>query len=206
MSIKNRFAELRDKVVDLLNQSAGVMENIVPLLGDESASSLPETFRQRANTVQNEEFVVVVVGEMNRGKSMLLNAMMHKQLLTMDVLECTATVNFLRYPNTKKGQSSDHVEVHFTDDGKPPETVPVDKLADYTSRLSALGSDEVADLVHHVDAFVESDFLKDNVLLVDTPGTNTTTSNHIRITNDQIDRSNAAIFSFWCRNANDPVG
>lgn len=195
MSVKNRFAGLRDKVVDLLNQSAAVMENIVPQLGEESASSLSETFRQRANTVQNKEFVVVVVGEMNRGKSMLLNAMMHKQLLTMDVLECTATVNFLRYPKEEKGQSSNYVEVHFTN-GRPPETVPVDKLADYTSRLSALGSDEVADLVHHVDAFVESPFLDDNVLLVDTPGTNTTTHNHIRITNDQIDRSNAAIFLF----------
>ncbi len=195
MSVKNRFAELRDEVVDLLKRSAKVMENVVPHLGDESASSLPQTFQERANTVQNEEFVVVVVGEMNRGKSMLLNAMMHKQLLTMDVLECTATVNFLRYPKTKEGQSSDHVEVHFTN-GSPSEKVPVDKLADYTSRLSALGSEKVADLVNHVDAFVKSPFLEDNVLLVDTPGTNTTTHNHIRITNDQIDRSNAAIFLF----------
>ena len=195
MSVKNRFAELRDEVVDLLNRSAEVMENVVPHLGDESASSLPQTFQERANTVQNEEFVVVVVGEMNRGKSMLLNAMMHKQLLTVDVLECTATVNFLRYPEAEKGQSPGYVEVHFTDES-PPEKVPVDKLSDYTSRLSTLYSDKVADLVDHVDAFVESPFLEDNVLLVDTPGTNTTTHNHIRITNDQIDRSNAAIFLF----------
>ena len=195
MNIKNRFAELRDEVVGLLNQAAAVMENVVPHLGDESASSLPKTFQERANTVQNEEFVVVVVGEMNRGKSVLLNAMMHKQLLTMDTLECTATVNFLRYPNPEKDQSPDRVEVHFTN-GKPLEKVPVEKLADYTSRLSTLGSEEVADLVDHVDVFVESRFLKDNVLLVDTPGTNTTTHNHIRITNEQVERSNAAIFLF----------
>ena len=195
MSIKDRFAELRDEVVDLLDRAAKVMENVVPHLGDERASGLPQTFQERANTVKSEEFVVVVVGEMNRGKSMLLNAMMRKQLLTMDVLECTATVNFLRYPKAERDQSPGYVEVHFTDE-RPPEKVPVDKLADYTSRLSALGSDKVADSVHHVDAFVESHFLADNVLLVDTPGTNTTTHNHIRITNDQIDRSNAAIFLF----------
>ena len=195
MSIKNRFAELRDEVVDLLNRSAEAMENVAPHLGDESGNSLPKTFQERANTVQNEEFVVVVVGEMNRGKSVLLNAMMHKQLLTMDTLECTATVNFLRYPNSEKDQSPDRVEVHFIN-GKPPEKVPVEKLADYTSRLSTLGSEEVADLVDHVDVFVESRFLKDNVLLVDTPGTNTTTHNHIRITNEQVERSNAAIFLF----------
>ena len=195
MNIKNRFAELRDEVVGLLNRAATVTENVVPHLGDESARSLPKAFQERANTVQNEEFVVVVVGEMNRGKSVLLNAMMHKQLLTMDTLECTATVNFLRYPNPEKDQSPARVEVHFTN-GNPLEKVPVEKLADYTSRLSTLGSEEVADLVDHVDVFVESRFLEDNVLLVDTPGTNTTTHNHIRITNEQVERSNAAIFLF----------
>ena len=191
MSVRNRFAGLRDRVVGLLKRSAGVMDDVVPHLGDESAGNLSASFQERASKVRDEEFVVVVVGEMNRGKSMLLNAMMHKQLLAMDVLECTATVNFLRYP--KPGQSTDNVMVHFTD-GRPPEEVPVGKLKDYTSRLSALGNDEVANLVHHVDVFVESRFLEQNILLVDTPGTNTTTENHIQITYDQIDRSNAAIF------------
>lgn len=192
MSVSNRFAGLRDRVAELLDKSAGVMDEVVPYLGDEIVGNLSESFRKRASKVRDEEFVVVVVGEMNRGKSMLLNAMMHKQLLAMDVLECTATVNFLRYPN-KPGESSDNVVVHFTD-GRPQETVPVGNLKDYTSRLSALGNDEVANLVDHVDAFVESGFLEQNILLVDTPGTNTTTDNHIRITHDQIDRSNAAIF------------
>lgn len=191
MSVRNRFAGLRGRVVGLLKRSAGVMDDVVPHLGDESAGNLSASFRERASKVRDEEFVVVVVGEMNRGKSMLLNAMMHKQLLAMDVLECTATVNFLRYP--KPGQSADNVLVHFTD-GRPPEEVPVGKLKDYTSRLSALGNDEVANLVRHVDAFVESRFLEQNILLVDTPGTNTTTDKHIEITYDQIDRSNAAIF------------
>ena len=191
MSVRNRFAGLRDRVVGLLERSAGVMDDVVPHLGDESAGNLSASFRERASKVRDEEFVVVVVGEMNRGKSMLLNAMMHKQLLAMDVLECTATVNFLRYP--KPGKAADNVMVHFTD-GRPPEEVPVGKLKDYTSRLSALGNDEVANLVRHVDAFVESRFLEQNILLVDTPGTNTTTDKHIEITYDQIDRSNAAIF------------
>ena len=197
MNVSNRFAELSDRVVGLLERSAGVMDEVVPHLGDGIVGNLPQSFRERAIKVRDEEFVVVVVGEMNRGKSMLLNAMMHRQLLAMEVRECTATVNFLRYP--KPGKSADNVVVHFTD-GRPREAVPVDKLKDYTSRFSALGSnaergnDEVANLVARVDVFVESRFLEPNILLVDTPGTNTTTENHIRITYEQIDRSNAAIF------------
>ena len=193
MKVSNRFAELRDQVVALLQRSADVMEHVVPHLGDDGRRVLPQTFRERANKVREEEFVVVVVGEMNRGKSMLLNAMMHRRLLPMDVLECTATVNFLRYPNLEAGQASDQAHVYFTD-GRPAEQVSVEKLPDYTSRLSTDGKDMVANSVDHVDAFVESPFLREQVLLVDTPGANTTTANHIRITHEQIDRSNAAIF------------
>ena len=193
MHVKEGFAELRDKVAALLNRAAENMQDVVPLLGDEGGSGLVQSLQERANAVQNEEFVVVVVGEMKRGKSMLLNAMMRRQLLAMDVLECTATVNFLRYPRAEESQSPDHVEVHFIDEKK--EKVPVDELSDYTSRHSGRLED-VASEVDHVDVFVESRFLEDNVLLVDTPGTNTTTETHTRITNDQIDRSSAAIFLF----------
>ena len=193
MKISDRFAELRDQVIALLERSADVMERVVPLLGADGRGTIPQSLRDRATKVREEEFVIVVVGEMNRGKSMLLNAMMHQRLLPMNVLECTATVNFLRYPDLNAGESPERARVHFID-GRPSEHVPVDRLADYVSRFSNEGRDAVANSVAHVDVFVESPFLREHVLLVDTPGANTTTANHIRITHEQIDRSNAAIF------------
>ena len=192
-SARKRFADMRDQVVALLEQSVAVAEEVVPLLGEDGTTSLPDTFRERARQVREKEFVIVVVGELNRGKSALLNAMMGRHVLTMDVLECTATVNFLRQPKPGAPQSSDEVVVHFND-GRAPETVSVGELKKYTSKLSDLGRDKVADLVNHVDVFVESRFLEDNVVLVDTPGTNTTTAKHLQITADQIDRSHAALF------------
>ena len=193
MKVSNQFAQLRDQVIALLERSADVMERVVPLLGDDGRDILPQSLRDRATTVREEEFVVVVVGEVGRGKSMVLNAMMHRRLLPMDVDECTATVNFLRYPKPEAGQSPERAQVYFVD-GRAPEHVPVNKLEDYVSRLSIDGRDAVAASVDHADVFVESPFLKEQVLLVDTPGANTTTANHTRITHDQIDRSNAAIF------------
>ena len=198
MSIRKGFDELRDRVVALLNRSATVMDELAPLLDDDDAasndndtlndaSSGAAAFREQAELVRKEEFVVVVAGELNRGKTTLLNAMLGRALLTMDVNECTATVSFLRHP------PPDGVMVHFRD-GSPPKAVPSAEISDYTSRLSRKGEDTVADLVDHIDVFVESSFLRNGVLLVDTPGTNTTTANHQRITNDQIVRSHAAIF------------
>ena len=194
MSIRKGFDELRDRVVALLNRSAEIMDELAPLLEDDGAggngndaSSGAAAFRERAELVRKEEFVVVVAGELSCGKTTLLNAMLQRPLLTMDVDECTATVSFLRHP------PPDGVEVHFRD-GSPSKAVASAEISDYTSRLSRMGKDTVADLVDHIEVFVESPFLRNGVLLVDTPGTNTTTANHQRITNDQIDRSHAAIF------------
>ena len=198
MSIRKGFDELRDCVVALLNRSAAVMDELAPLLDDDDAasngndtlndaSSGAAAFRERAELVRKEEFVVVVAGEMNCGKTTLLNAMLQRPLLTMDVDECTATVSFLRHP------PPDGVMVHFRD-GSPPKAVKAAEISDYTSRLSRMGKDTIAELVDYIDVFVESPFLRNDVLLVDTPGTNTTTANHQRITSDQIDRSHAAIF------------
>ena len=200
MSIRTGFDELRDRVVALLKRSATVLDELAPVLDDDAAggsghdddalndaSSGAAAFRERAELVRKEEFVVVVAGELSCGKTTLLNAMLQRPLLTMDVDECTATVSFLRHP------PPDGVKVHFRD-GSSPKAVASAEISDYTSRLSRMGKDTVADLVDHIDVFVESPFLRNGVLLVDTPGTNTTTANHQRITNDQIDRSHAAIF------------
>ena len=200
MSIRTGFDGLRDRVVALLNRSATVLDELAPVLDDDAAgssghdddalndaSSGAAAFRERAERVRKEEFVVVVAGELSCGKTTLLNAMLQRPLLTMDVDECTATVSFLRHP------PPDGVKVHFRD-GSPPKAVASAEISDYTSRLSRMGKDTVADLVDHIDVFVESPFLRNGVLLVDTPGTNTTTANHQRITNDQIDRSHAAVF------------
>ena len=192
-SARNRFAEVSDQVIDLLEQSVAVAAAVVPLIGEDRTGSLPDTFRERAKQVREQEFVIVVVGEIKRGKSAFLNAMMQRHVLTMDVEECTATVNLLRQPRPGASQSPDEAVVHFND-GRDPDTVPVSELKDYTSDQSNLGKGKVAELINRVEVFVESRFLENNVILVDTPGSNTTTAKHLQITQGQIDRSHAAIF------------
>jgi replication fork clamp-binding protein CrfC len=59
-------------------------------------------------------FRLLVLGDMKRGKSTFLNALIGENLLPSDVNPCTAILTVLRYGNQKK------VTVHFSD-GKPPE-------------------------------------------------------------------------------------
>jgi replication fork clamp-binding protein CrfC len=59
-------------------------------------------------------FRLLVLGDMKRGKSTFLNALIGENLLPSDVNPCTAILTVLRYGSQKK------VMVHFND-GKPPE-------------------------------------------------------------------------------------
>lgn len=60
-------------------------------------------------------FRLLVLGDMKRGKSTLLNALLGEKLLPSDVNPCTALLTVLRYGQEKK------VTVHFNDGTKPEE-------------------------------------------------------------------------------------
>lgn len=61
-------------------------------------------------------FRLLVLGDMKRGKSTLLNALLGENLLPSDVNPCTALLTILRYGPEKK------VTVHFNDN-RPPQTI-----------------------------------------------------------------------------------
>ena len=136
-------------------------------------------------------FSIVVVGEFSTGKSTLLNALMGKKLLPSFTNETTATVNFLRHkdqaPNGEAG-------IVYYNDGHTV-SLPDDNLETIAKYVSTKGNNVAAN-VQHLDLFMDSDFLKDGVMLVDSPGLNGIAEGHREITEDQIAKSHASIFLF----------
>lgn len=61
-------------------------------------------------------FRLLVLGDMKRGKSTFLNALLGEKLLPSDVNPCTAILTILRYGDSKQ------VKVHFND-GTPPKSI-----------------------------------------------------------------------------------
>ncbi len=66
--------------------------------------------------LQNGVFRLLVLGDMKRGKSTVLNALLGENLLPSDVNPCTALLTILKYGPEKR------VTVHFSD-GRSPEQV-----------------------------------------------------------------------------------
>ena len=181
MSIHN---QRKEKVCVLLEKVSEYFSDI----GDEQKSS---AFLSLKQNVENGEFSIVLIGEFSAGKSTFLNALMHKKILTSFTSTTTATVNFLRHKN--KSSHGENGIVYYKDGTtrKLPD-ISEETIAKYTSTKDKT----VTSTISHVDLFLESEFLDDGVMLVDSPGLNTLEEGHKEITYTQILNSHASIFVF----------
>lgn len=147
--------------------------------------------------LENERFSIVVVGEFSAGKSTFLNALMGEKYLPSFTSETTATVNFLRHVSelplsAPKGSGS---AIHYKDPSK--EVLYAQSDIETIERFVSTKSDlKVVNEIERVELFLDSKFLGDGVVLIDSPGLNGVAEGHKEITEHQIERSHACIFMF----------
>ncbi len=109
--VRSEIAICLSKIADTINQAE--------LAGDNSSGKLSLTRDIEDITVASKNlsrgvFRLLVLGDMKRGKSTFLNALIGENLLPSDVNPCTAVLTILRYGAEKK------VTIHFND-GKSPQ-------------------------------------------------------------------------------------
>ncbi|MGD1705168.1 dynamin family protein [Dapis sp. BLCC M229] len=113
-----KVAEVRAKVADGLGKMSETLE-VAELAGKQSSGELGlareiEDIKVASKNLREGVFRLMVLGDMKRGKSTFLNALIGENILPSDVNPCTALLTILRYGTEKK------VTVHFND-GKSPE-------------------------------------------------------------------------------------
>ena len=113
-----RVAQVRSQMSVCLNKLAETI-NQGELAGDSSSGKLSlerdiEDITVASKNLQQGVFRLLVLGDMKRGKSTFLNALIGENLLPSDVNPCTALLTVLRYGPEKK------VTIHFND-GKIPQ-------------------------------------------------------------------------------------
>jgi GTPase SAR1 family protein len=145
-----------------------------------------------SQNLSSEVFRLLVLGDMKRGKSTFLNALMGENLLPTDVNPCTAVLTILRYGSEKR------VTVHFNDDRSPESLSFEDFKQRYTIRPDQAKKleDEGTLAFPEVDyAVVEYPLalLEKGVEIVDSPGLNDTESRN-QLTLDYVNRCHAILF------------
>ncbi|MBW4508616.1 MAG: dynamin family protein [Scytonematopsis contorta HA4267-MV1] len=172
-----RVVKTRSEVADSLSQLANIIAN-AEIAGDSSSGKLSlerdiEDIKAASKNLRTGVFRLLVLGDMKRGKSTFLNALIGERLLPSDVNPCTAVLTILRYGAEKK------VYVYFND-GKNPQELSFDEFKyKYTidpAEAKKLEQDKklaFPDVSHAVVEYPLA-LLEKGIEIIDSPGLNDT--------------------------------
>ena len=165
--------------------------------------------RQLADRMQKQEMTLAVIGQFKRGKTSLVNRILGDDILPVGIVPITAAVTRIRYQQQDGAEQAAGTEQQ--DGAERPdaeqntaahsarvwlrnglcEEVPAQELHRYISeqenRNNELG-------VAEVELCTDADFLKDGLVLVDTPGVGSVHENNSRSAYDFARESDGVIF------------
>ena len=172
-----KVAQARSEVAKSFNQMTETLEK-AEMEGKKSSGGLGlereiEDVKIASKNYQKGVFRLLVLGDMKRGKSTFLNALIGENLLPSDVNPCTAVLTLLRYGPEKK------VTVYFKDGKSPKELDFKSFKQDYTidpaeaKRLEQEKKQAFPDVDYAIVEY-PLPLLEKGVEIVDSPGLNDT--------------------------------
>lgn len=151
-----------------------------------------EKLNDLVSDIENDFFTVVVLGEFKRGKSTLINALLGKEILPVNVLPETATINALTY--------SDELKVYVKmNDGTEREG---ESTPEYLQQFSAQSKCEDIHNIKYIKIGYPAEFLKDRLIIVDTPGVSDIDEQRVEVTYKFIPKAHTVLFLL---DANSPL-
>lgn len=126
-----------------------------------------ERLQNLAALKEKNQFFLTFWGEFSAGKTHLINTILGKKLLPVHISETTAVPTFIRYGEQEKATA------WYTDG--TGEDIAVELLQEL---WHASENAERLDRIDHLDVQMPSELLKTGLVIVDTPGINTTVERH----------------------------
>lgn len=139
------------------------LEQLLKLSEEIALVNTADSIRETIDKAKEEHFEVAIVGEFKRGKSTLINALLGQEILPADVLPATATLNRVTY------SEEPYVQVEYKNGQS--EKVEIDRLEEYVTKLTT-ESEMKAETVKEATVYYDTEFCRNNVDIIDTPGLN----------------------------------
>lgn len=139
-----------------------------------------------AQKLEKKSVTIAVIGQFKRGKTTMINSILGRKLLPTGIVPITAAVTRIEYA---EGESGENAIVYFTN-GLSRE-VPVDSLHEYVSEQENHNNERN---VKEVLLRTEADFLREGLILVDTPGVGSVHENNSKSAYDFVKESDGVIF------------
>lgn len=172
---------------DEMTVLADAAELLARAVVDESATEgelarIADEARTVANRLREKRFDIAVVGEFNRGKSTLLNKLLHRGILPAGVLPVTSIVTEVTYGDREQ------VQLQFEDGSD--QVIDLRDLDKYVTEEANPGNR------HHVATarvVMPSNVLRNGAVLVDTPGVGSIFRHNSTVAREMILKADGAI-------------
>jgi len=172
----DRYKQIRET---LLNKIGELKDFCEKRNSDSTAQSLEEVLDK---LIENR-FHLVVLGQFKRGKSTFINSILGDKVLPTSVVPLTSIVTLLKYGH------SERIQVLFNDSSV--KAITRDELPQYVTEK---GNPKNEKNVKQVEIAFPSQYLKDGVYLIDTPGVGSTFENNTEMTYNFLPKVDAALF------------
>lgn len=189
---KMNWNDIEPQVQKLNSGLLELMEQISVLSSkDKRYPKMSEAFNTAFEHLKHPSYDVVVCGEVKKGKSSLLNAIIGQNILPVDTNVATSQV--FRISNSEKESFS----LVFTDGTTRP--IEREQLATFGSQVivNQNGGVNLGNrILSHIQVNVPVQFLPAHVNLVDTPGLGAVYKSHEWLTQNYVKRAAAVLFVF----------
>lgn len=172
----DRYKELRE----ILLEKIEVLQAHYSQRGDGRVEKGLEALQMK---LLEDRFHLVVLGQFKRGKSTFINSILGDSLLPTSVIPLTSIVTVLKYGEKEA------VEVLFENGSR--RVIQRAELAVYVTERGNPGN---AKGVKQVEISFPSQYLKDGVSIIDTPGVGSTFENNTEMTYSYLPNVDAALF------------
>lgn len=176
------------------------LENLAGMAKDLRLDWQAEQASKAIAMLQQEQFHMVVVGEFSRGKSTFVNALLGQLILPTSKSPTTAIISKIIYGDTpeftlhyKNGQPPKRVSLEEFSGLKAPKEGLLGGLKDKLKRTQLFNEQEKLDEIDYAAVKYPLAFCKDQVELVDTPGTNDLNTGRIEITYRYLEQADALV-------------
>ena len=178
--ITSQVSAIRKQIVATYNQIMSCQNPLLPPK-DRELQAMEEQLKQ-------DVYDVVVCGEVKKGKSSFINAVIGESLLPVNTEVATSQV--FRIVNSDK----ESYELVFMDETR--KTISKEDLAKYGSQVAANadGTPMFASSIDYIEIHYPIAFLLKNIAIVDTPGIGAVYADHERITRRYLKKAAAVVF------------
>jgi GTP-binding protein EngB required for normal cell division len=175
MTFLDHHKQIKHEIVARLERLAEIADSVgmVTLARDVRTTRIPK--------LEAERFHLVVLGEFNHGKSSFVNAMLGAEVLPTGITPTTASLNHVVW-----GASPAARVVLLSGESK---LLDPSQLKEWVTVAGGHSSD-----VAYVELSYPSELLRNNVVLVDTPGVNDLNEQRAEITYGYVPRADAVVF------------